>query len=168
LIAWRNFGLIILLYGLGLRVSEAVSLNIENIQGDNLKVIGKGSKERILPMPEVVKNTLNYMVNKIPVEITQKTPLFLNKFKKRISTRAVQMIMKEMRIKTGLPGHVTPHSLRHSFATHLLAGGADLRSVQEMLGHESISTTQRYLAADLKRIQSVHNKKHPLNQRKNP
>ena len=157
----RNFALFITLYGLGLRISEALSLTRQDVAGDTLIVTGKGSKQRLLPLPLPVKSALNQWLN-ASNEAHPSTPLFPNPQGKALSPRFAQKILQTTREALGLPAHLTPHALRHSFATHLLEGGADLRTVQELLGHAQLATTQRYLATDIARLLSVHSKSHPL------
>lgn len=159
----RNFALFITLYGLGLRISEALSLTRADVQGNVLTVTGKGRKQRQVPLPLPVQSALNsYMrgSNDQPPE----APLFPSPSKadSPITARMAQKILQETRTKLGLPAHLTPHALRHTFATHLLENGANLRNVQELLGHATLATTQRYLAADTAHLLKVHAKAHPL------
>lgn len=157
----RNFALLLTLYGLGLRISEALSLTRADVAGDILTVTGKGNKQRSLPLPLPVKSALNVWL-KASNEMPPTTPLFPNPQGKPLTPRYAQKLLQETREALGLPAHLTPHALRHSFATHLLEGGADLRTVQELLGHSQLSTTQRYLAADVQRLLTVHSQSHPL------
>ena len=149
------------LYGLGLRISEALSLTRQDVAGDTLIVTGKGSKQRSLPLPLPVKSALNQWI-KASYGAAPHDPLFPNPQNKPLSPRFAQKILQQTREALNLPAHLTPHALRHSFATHLLEGGADLRTVQELLGHSQLATTQRYLAADVQRLLTVHGKSHPL------
>ena len=164
---WRLFrdkAILELLYSCGIRVSELVSLNIEDIDMHEnvIKIKGKGDKERIVPMGkyalEAIKKYLSVLDN---VKKDNTRALFLNRSGKRISDRSVRRIVKKYAIKKGLSWDISPHSLRHSFATHLLEGGANIRVVQEMLGHASLSTTQRYTHLTLDRLIQVYNKSHP-------
>jgi integrase/recombinase XerC len=157
----RNFALFITLYGLGLRISEALSLTRADVGGDTLIVTGKGNKQRSMPLPLPVKSALNQWLN-ASNESLPTAPLFPNPSGKPLSPRFAQKILQQTREALNLPSHLTPHALRHSFATHLLEGGADLRTVQELLGHSQLATTQRYLAADVQRLLTVHHKSHPL------
>ena len=157
----RNFALFIILYGLGLRISEALSLTRGDVSGDTLIVTGKGNKQRSLPLPLPVKSALNQWLN-ASNEAHPSTPLFPNPQGRALSPRFAQKILQTTREALNLPAHLTPHALRHSFATHLLEGGADLRTVQELLGHSQLATTQRYLATDVQRLLAVHSKSHPL------
>lgn len=157
----RNFALFLTLYGLGLRISEALALTRGDISGDVVVVQGKGNKQRQLPLPLPVKSALNQWLN-ASHDQPPSAPLFPNPHGKALTPRFAQKILQETRKALNLPAHLTPHALRHSFATHLLAGGADLRTVQELLGHAQLATTQRYLAADVQRLLQVHAKAHPL------
>jgi integrase/recombinase XerC len=157
----RNFALFLLLYGVGLRISEALSLTRADVAGDLLTVTGKGNKQRQLPLPLPVKSVLNQWLTASQT-YPPTAPLFPNPQGKALSPRFAQKILQATRQALNLPAHLTPHALRHSFATHLLANGADLRTVQELLGHSQLATTQRYLAADTQRILAVHTKAHPL------
>ena len=157
----RNFALFITLYGLGLRISEALALTRADVAGDTLTVTGKGNKQRQLPLPLPVKSALNQWLKGSNGQPPH-APLFPNPQGKALSPRFAQKILQSTREALNLPAHLTPHALRHSFATHLLEGGADLRTVQELLGHSQLATTQRYLAADVQRLLTVHGKSHPL------
>lgn len=163
--ARRNFALLITLYGLGLRISEALSLTRAAVGGDTLTVQGKGNKQRSLPLPLPVKSALNSWLN-CSHSLHPTAPLFPNPQGKALSPRYAQKLLQDTREALGLPAHLTPHALRHSFATHLLEGGADLRTVQELLGHSQLATTQRYLATDVQRLLTVHTQSHPLGKTK--
>ena len=160
----RDTALFTLLYGCGLRIAEALSLNVRDAPtpgGDApLRVIGKGSKERIVPVLPVVRAAIGAWLAKHP-DRQPDSALFLGARGRRLNPAVAQKTMREYRRLNGLPEHVTPHALRHSFATHLLAGGADLRSIQDLLGHASLSTTQRYTAVDEAQIMDVWRKAHP-------
>lgn len=149
-----------LLYGSGLRVSELVGLNRENIDIDSklIRVLGKGSKERVVPVT-------NYAVKAIEVYLGMRgdhdKSLLLNYQGTRLSDRSVRRILDKLVHKISLEQHVNPHMLRHSFATHLLDGGADLRSVQELLGHEKLSSTQIYTHLTRERLKEVYDQAHP-------
>src|SRR3989304_2447671 len=147
-------------YSAGLRIGEIVAINIEdlNLSEGLIKVQGKGRKERIVPVGEKAVDAIKkYLATS---QLTNTLPLFLNKYGKRITTRSVHRIVAKYKKLSGL-WDITPHSLRHSFATHLLEGGADLRSVQEMLGHASLSTTQRYTHVSMDKLMEVYDKAHP-------
>jgi integrase/recombinase XerC len=160
----RDTALFTLLYGCGLRIAEALSLNVRDAPragGDQpLRVVGKGSKERIVPVLSVVRQAIEAWLRLHPNEVPE-SPLFLGARGKRLDAAVAQRVLRLYRQQNGLPEHATPHSLRHSFATHLLAGGADLRSIQELLGHASLSTTQRYTSVDEARLLEVWRKAHP-------
>lgn len=158
----RNYAIMIALYGLGLRISEALSLNREDGVAHQITVLGKGNKERVLPLPDFVQKAFQSLVEIMPSTSAQNAPLFTNPRGDRLTARTVQKTVADMRLKMNLPDHLTPHALRHSFASHLLAEGADLRIVQALLGHANLDTTQRYLDADFSRLLNVHKKAHPL------
>lgn len=158
----RNFMLFLLIYGVGLRISEALSLTRTSVSGSDVRVLGKGNKTRILPLPDFVKSALTTYLRARHGD-ADTAPLFPGRDKnKPMTARAAQMALKSLREKFDLPAHLTPHALRHSFATHLLQNGSDVRTVQELLGHASLSTTQRYLAADVAYLKKVRARSHPL------
>jgi integrase/recombinase XerC len=152
-------------YSAGLRVAEVVSLDVASWDrdADVLRVIGKGRKERISPLGKyAVKALDNWMdVRQLNPQNTDGNPLFLNKFGKRLTTRSIGRMLDKYLMLTGLDRASTPHSLRHSFATHLLDGGADLRSVQELLGHKSLTTTQIYTHVSTRRMKETYEQAHP-------
>lgn len=167
----RNFTLFIALYGLGLRISEALALTRGQVEGETLTITGKGNKQRVVPLPLPVRSAFqSWMVG--TQHLPPDAPLFpshipaANKPQpashKPLTPRMAQRILQDLRAQLNLPAHATPHALRHSFATHLLHNGADLRTVQELLGHANLATTQRYLAADVGHLLAVHKKAHPL------
>jgi integrase/recombinase XerC len=160
----RDTALFTLLYGCGLRIAEALALNVRDapLPGMDamLRVVGKGSKERIVPVLPAVREAIAGWLRLHP-DRQPDSPLFLGARGKRLDAAVAQKVLREFRRLTGLPEHATPHALRHSFATHLLAGGADLRSIQDLLGHASLSTTQRYTAVDQARLMEVWRKAHP-------
>ncbi|MBN8903350.1 MAG: tyrosine recombinase XerC, partial [Rhodospirillales bacterium] len=158
----RDTALFTLLYGCGLRIAEALSLDLRDVPRADapLRVMGKGSKERIVPMLPAVREAIAAWLRLHPRPAPD-APLFLGARGKRLNPAIAQRTMRVYREQNGLPQHATPHALRHSFATHLLAGGADLRSIQELLGHASLSTTQRYTAVDEARLLEVWRKAHP-------
>ncbi len=157
----RDVALMTLLYGCGLRIAEALSLNVRDARADVLRVVGKGSKERIVPVLPAVRAALSAWLAVHPRGADPAAPLFEGVRGKRLAAGVVQRRLQTFRRLNGLPEHATPHALRHSFATHLLAGGADLRSIQELLGHASLSTTQRYTAVDTQRLMEVWRATHP-------
>jgi integrase/recombinase XerC len=159
----RDLALLAVLYGCGLRVSEVVGLDLDdvNLQMLELRVFGKGRKERVVPVPEGAGSLLhNYLSKRMQVPGIEKA-VFLNKYHTRLSVRSVQRMLKDRALETGADVSVTPHRLRHSFATHLLAGGVDLRAIQELLGHASLATTERYTHLDIARLTEVYDDAHP-------
>jgi integrase/recombinase XerC len=151
-----------LLYGCGLRISEALGLKRSDFGArDAITVMGKGRKERMVPLiPQVQKLVADY-VALCPFDLPADGPLFAGAKGGPLSPRVVQLAMARMRGALGLPETATPHALRHSFATHLLAGGGDLRSIQELLGHASLSTTQIYTQVDAERLIEAYRSAHP-------
>ncbi|MBL4614761.1 MAG: tyrosine recombinase XerC [Magnetovibrio sp.] len=158
----RDKALLMLLYGCGLRIAEALSIDVKDVPvGDVMVITGKGNKQRVVPvLPQVAKAVQDYMLAS-PYPMRPDSPLFLGVRGKRLQAGIAQAMMREMRAYLGLPDTATPHALRHSFATHLLAGGGDLRTIQELLGHASLSTTQRYTDVDAARLQAVYAHAHP-------
>jgi len=159
----RDAAVLALLYGAGLRISEALGLRRKAIDGspDALTVIGKGNKTRMVPvLPQVARLIADY-VALCPYALKPDGPLFVGAQGGPLSPRIVQLAMARLRGALGLPDSATPHALRHSFATHLLARGGDLRAIQELLGHASLSTTQIYTAVDAERLLDVYSSAHP-------
>ncbi len=158
----RDAAVLALLYGSGLRISEALGLKRKDAAGqDALTVLGKGSKTRMVPvLPQVTKLIAGYLAL-CPYELPPGGPLFVGARGGPLSPRIVQLAMARLRGALGLPDSATPHALRHSFATHLLARGGDLRAIQELLGHASLSTTQIYTAVDAERLLDVYASAHP-------
>ena len=163
-IAARNAAILTLLYGSGLRISEALSLaraEAPRNANDALRITGKGGKQRIVPvLPVVVTAIANYL-KLCPYSPGPSGPLFVGARGDRLNPRIVQRAMAKLRGALGLPASATPHALRHSFATHLLSNGGDLRTIQELLGHASLSTTQIYTEVDTARLIEVYDKAHP-------
>jgi integrase/recombinase XerC len=161
-IAARDVALLTLLYGAGLRISEALSLKRGDAPfGQSLSILGKGKKERIVPVLAVVQEAIETYAAKIPFDGGPRAPLFLSRRGKAMSAREAQRLMQRLRGALGLGERATPHALRHSFATHLLQNGGDLRAVQELLGHASLSTTQTYTDVDTKKLMEVYQRAHP-------
>ena len=161
-LAARDTALFLLLYGCGLRIGEALSLTCGDIpKGDTLRVLGKGQKERIVPVLPVVHEALAAYRKLCPFSPDLDAPLFAGKRGKVLNPGVVQRQVRRLRAMLGLAETATPHALRHSFATHLLARGGDLRTIQELLGHASLSTTQRYTAVDATRLSKVYDAAHP-------
>ncbi|MCK5276158.1 MAG: tyrosine recombinase XerC [Alphaproteobacteria bacterium] len=158
----RDVALFTLLYGCGLRISEALDLNRrEAPAGDSLTVTGKGNKQRMLPVLPVVREAVQAYLKVCPWQSGDGGPLFLGVRGKRLNPGVAQKRLRELRLLLGLPESVTPHALRHSFATHLLSGGGDLRTIQELLGHASLSTTQRYTEVDSDSLMAAYRAAHP-------
>lgn len=160
----RDRAILTVLYGCGLRISEAISLNIGDIneKSETLRVKGKGNKERIVPLLPIIWQNIAEYLQKCPYKQNIGEPLFLGSRGERITARVVQRQVEKIRLYLGLPDTFTPHALRHSFATQLLADGADLRSIQELLGHASLMTTQRYTDVQTQTMQKEYHKAHPL------
>jgi integrase/recombinase XerC len=160
--AARDRAVLTLLYGCGLRISEALSLTRAHAPlSDTVRITGKGSKIRLVPVLPAVRQAVDAYVAELPFPLGPEEPLFRAKRGGPLSPRHVQATVQNLRGRLGLPDSATPHALRHSFATHLLGAGADLRSIQELLGHASLSTTQRYAAVDAERLLSAYAKAHP-------
>ncbi len=161
-VAARDMAIVTLLYGSGLRISEALGLTGRaHPLPDVLRITGKGGKERLVPtLPATAQAVARYAAL-CPFELTADAPLFRGARGGPLNPRLVQKVMEQARLQMGLPATATPHALRHSFATHLLAAGGDLRAIQELLGHASLSTTQAYTAVDAARLMEVYEKAHP-------
>jgi integrase/recombinase XerC len=160
----RDAAVLALLYGSGLRISEALGLKRGDLppgQVDAITVTGKGNKQRMVPLlPQVVQLVADY-VALCPYDLPVDGPLFVGARGKPLAPRVLQLVMERLRGALSLPDSATPHALRHSFATHLLARGGDLRAIQELLGHASLSTTQIYTAVDADRLFEVYRSSHP-------
>ena len=160
--AARDAALLTLLYGCGLRISEALSLKRSDAPvGASIRIVGKGSKTRIAPVLPAVAEAIEAYVTALPFALEPGDALFRAKRGGPYSPRHAQALMQGLRGRLGLPASATPHALRHSFATHLLGAGADLRSIQELLGHASLSTTQRYTEVDAAALLAAYAKAHP-------
>lgn len=158
----RDAAVLGLLYGAGLRIAEALGLKRKDITGnDAITVIGKGNKARMVPLLPQVSRLIDGYVALCPFDLPADGALFVGARGGPLSPRIVQLAMARMRGALGLPESATPHALRHSFATHLLARGGDLRAIQELLGHASLSTTQIYTAVDAERLLDVYKSAHP-------
>ncbi|MDX8384682.1 MAG: tyrosine-type recombinase/integrase [Ghiorsea sp.] len=165
----RELALLALLYGCGLRVSEVVSVDLTDLACNwkaltgEVRVVGKGKKDRIVPLPELAVELVQAWLQtrlKLQPELTEKA-VFLNRLGNRLSVRAVQRMLKSRALETGADSSVTPHRLRHSFATDMLTGGANLRTIQALLGHASLATTEHYTHVTLPQLQETYNKAHP-------
>ncbi|MGN6210368.1 tyrosine recombinase XerC [Asticcacaulis sp.] len=158
----RDEAVYMLLYGLGLRISEALSLRVKDTPlGDSLRIVGKGNKMRALPVITAVREAVETYRRQQPFALQPEDRLFRAKRGGELSPRHVQASIQHLRSRLGLSDRATPHALRHSFATHLLGSGADLRSIQELLGHVSLSTTQKYTQVDTERLLSAYAAAHP-------
>ena len=158
----RDTAVILLLYGCGLRISEALSLKYSEMPlTDTLKIQGKGDKFRIIPILQIARDAVENYLNTLPFTLNGNDNIFRGVRGGSLNPRSIQLVMKLIREKLGIASNATPHSLRHSFATHLLTSGADLRSIQELLGHSSLSTTQIYTSVDSSRLMDVYSKTHP-------
>ena len=158
----RDQAVLTLLYGCGLRISEALSLKRSDAPvPDSLRITGIGSKTRLVPVLPAVREDIDAYLAEVPFVLEPDDLLFRAKRGGPLSPRHVQATVQKLRGRLGLPASATPHALRHSFATHLLGAGADLRSIQELLGHASLSTTQRYTQVDAAALLSAYAKAHP-------
>ncbi|TWE12868.1 site-specific tyrosine recombinase XerD [Rudaeicoccus suwonensis] len=163
----RDRALLELLYGIGARVSEAVGLDVDDLDlaSDSVRVVGKGDKERILPLGSFAKEAVsNYLVRARPALAAAgkgTAAVFLNQRGGRLSRQSAWTVIQTAAQRADLPGHLSPHTLRHSFATHLLDGGADVRVVQELLGHASVTTTQIYTMVSVQQLREVFASSHP-------
>lgn len=160
----RDISLAELLYGSGLRISEALSLDILDMDTRSgvVRVVGKGNKERLVPLSDTSRHALQLWLSmRSRIAVDTEKALFLGTRGMRLNRRQANRILEELCLRAGLPQVISPHALRHSFATHLLEAGADLRSVQELLGHERLSTTQRYTHLTLSHLMEVYDKAHP-------
>lgn len=162
-IAARDAAAFALMYGCGLRIGETLGLNGRDWREatDMLRVRGKGNKERLAPILPIVREAVESYLAQLPYGFEPDGPLFRGAKGGRLDPAIVQKRMRALRIALGLPDGATPHALRHSFATHLLAAGGDLRTIQELLGHASLSTTQRYTDVDGARLMAVYENAHP-------
>lgn len=161
-IAMRDQALFTLLYGCGLRIDEALSLNIGDLPENGfMRVVGKGDKERQVPVIDIVEQTLLNYTKLIPFSTEEDQPLFRGTRGGRLNQGVAQRAMRQLRLALDLPENATPHALRHSFATHLLQNGANLREIQELLGHASLSTTQRYTEINAEELLKIYKSAHP-------
>ena len=161
-VARRDAAVVTLLYGCGLRISEALALTGDALPlGDVMRIVGKGGKERIVPVIPAARRTIDTYAESCPFDLDGAVPLFRGVRGGTLNPRLVQKVMEKARAQLGLPATATPHAMRHSFATHLLNAGGDLRSIQELLGHASLSTTQAYTAVDAARLMEVYKAAHP-------
>ncbi len=164
--AKRDLALVMLLYGAGLRIGEAIGLSRSSIpdpieQVTSVKVLGKGGKERVVPLLSQVVRAIDEYLRACPFQLAAEDPLFVGVRGKRVQPAAIQKKIRLLRQALGLPETTTPHALRHSFATHLLSDGADLRAIQELLGHANLSTTQIYTQVDDRKLVALYASAHP-------
>lgn len=161
-IAARDTAVITLLYGCGLRISEALGLTgAAHPLPEVLRITGKGGKTRIVPTLPATREAVATYAKLCPFDLTADAPLFRGARGGALNPRLIALVMEKTRLQLGLPATATPHALRHSFATHLLGAGGDLRAIQELLGHASLSTTQAYTAVDAARLMEVYDRAHP-------
>ncbi len=155
----RDKAVFTLLYGCGLRISEALNLTVNDFKNTNLlRIHGKGNKERLVPLLPIVKLSINKYLEACPYSLKENDPIFVGARGAKLNPRIIQREMEKMRAILNLPDNATPHALRHSFATHLLFAGTDLRSIQELLGHASLSTTQHYTEVEISHLQQEYEK----------
>jgi integrase/recombinase XerC len=158
----RDAAVITLLYGCGLRISEALGIKGRDLPlGDSLRIIGKGGKERIVPVLPVARIAVARYMQLSPYPCDENHPIFRGSRGGPLNARLVQKVTEQARMQLGLPATATPHAMRHSFATHLLEAGGDLRAIQELLGHASLSTTQAYTSVDTLHLMKVYEATHP-------
>ena len=164
----RDWALVVLIFGCGLRISEALSLKNSDIANNptSLHIVGKGNKERIVPVLPAVNEAIQKYIKIRPFGHDSNDPLFRSVRGLPMSPRMAEKVVEKLRHYLQLPDYVTPHALRHTFATALLAGGADLRSLQELLGHSSLSTTQLYTKVNMAEIMDAYNHAHPMSNNK--
>lgn len=161
-VAARDTALLTLIYGCGLRIGEALALSVKDIpSGNSMVVTGKGNKQRVVPVLALVREAITAYLAECPFSLSGADALFVGVRGERLNPGIFQKRVRELRIRMGLPEDTTPHAFRHSFATHLLAGGGDLRTIQELLGHADLSTTQRYTHVDTARLLESYQNAHP-------
>jgi len=170
LLGARDRAILETIYSSGLRIGELVALNVEDLDefSEALRIRGKGKKERLVPLGGKAVEAIEAYLAMRPGQFTptDRGPLFVNKSGRRLSARSIRRKLDKYLLEAQIDTHISPHVLRHSFATHMLNAGADLRSVQEMLGHESLSTTQIYTHLTTRRLQEVYQRAHPLASRR--
>jgi len=158
----RDQAVVMLLYGCGLRISEALGITAgETPLGETMRIVGKGNKERIVPVIPAARQAVAQYIKLCPFDLEDHMPIFRGARGGVLNPRHIQKVMEKTRAQLGLPATATPHAMRHSFATHLLNAGGDLRAIQELLGHASLSTTQAYTAVDTARLMEVYETSHP-------
>lgn len=159
----RDSALFEMLYGCGLRVSELSALNFSSLDlaNQSLRILGKGNKERVVPISGKAWDALKLYLDQRQKPLSQQEAVFLNQRGQRLKVRSIQKLLEAYLLRSGLGRKVSPHGLRHSYATHLLGNGADLRSIQQLLGHASLSTTQKYTHLSLEKLMEIYDKAHP-------
>lgn len=157
----RDKALLMLIYASGLRISESLSITKKHLLEPYIRILGKGNKERLIPWIPAAKNIIQQYLELIPYDVSV-GQIFLGEHGKPLQAAVFNKQLITLRRSLGLPEHLTPHAFRHSFATHLLENGADLRSIQELLGHASLSTTQRYTKVNIKHLSDVYKASHPI------
>ncbi|WP_425100275.1 tyrosine recombinase XerC [Tropicibacter sp. S64] len=158
----RDAAVITLLYGCGLRISEALGLTGRDLPlGESLRILGKGKKERIVPVLPIARRAVDTYLRLCPHPMAADLPVFRGARGGPLNPRTIQKVTEQSRMQLGLPATATPHAMRHSFATHLLSAGGDLRAIQELLGHASLSTTQAYTSVDQVQLMKVYEATHP-------
>lgn len=159
----RNKALLVLIYASGLRISEALSITKLHLQNlEFIKIMGKGGKERVIPWLAIARNLITEYLEKLPYELKDDEPIFRGKQGKKLQPPVFNRELIKLKRFYGLPEHLSAHSFRHSFASHLLENGADLRSIQELLGHKSLSTTQSYTKTSIKHLEMAYVTAHPI------
>jgi len=160
-VGMRDLSIILLMWGYGLRISEVLNLKLSDLQSNDLSIFGKGKKTRLIPIAEEVSMFLKQMIKKCPFEFDENNFIFVGIRGKKLKAEIIQKEIRRLRNSFMLPDNTTPHSLRHTFATELLENMVDLRVIQEILGHSSLSTTQKYTKVSSDRLRDVISKNHP-------
>lgn len=160
-VGMRDLSIILLMWGYGLRISEVLNLKLSDLQSNDLSIFGKGKKTRLIPIAEEVSKFLKQMIKKCPFEFDENNFIFVGIRGKKLKAEIIQKEIRRLRNSFMLPDNTTPHSLRHTFATELLENMVDLRVIQEILGHSSLSTTQKYTKVSSDRLRDVISKNHP-------
>lgn len=157
----RDLSILLLMWGYGLRISEVLNIKVNDLQSEDLRIIGKGEKIRLIPISKEIVFYIKEMILKCPLDTNKYGFIFIGKRGKKLKAEIIQKEIRKLRNQLMLPEETTPHSLRHTFATQLLENMVDLRSIQEILGHTSLSTTQRYTKVNSDRLKAILEKNHP-------
>ena len=157
----RNLSVLILMWGYGLRISEALNLKLKDTYMEDIRIIGKGGKIRVIPIATEIQIFIKKMIKECPYEFKSDDFIFLGKKGGKLKPEIIQRLVRKIRYRLVLPENTTPHSLRHTFATELLQNFVDLRSIQELLGHSSLSTTQKYTSVNKDYLREILEKNHP-------